>query len=280
MDRSEYQLGLYEKALPDDMCWLDRLSLVRQFGFDYLEISIDESDFRLQRLHDVEEIREIRQAIDDTGVPISSLCLSGQRKFPLGSHDEIIRQKSLELFNAALKFAGKIGVQMIQVAGYDVYYEPSDAMSQFYFAENLVYCVRQAAQTGILLGFETMETPFMDTVEKAMVYVRQNESPYLDVYPDLGNLHNASLLYQKSWVDDIKLGRGKIIAAHLKDTKPGIYRNLDFGEGQVDFLQGIQTLWDLGVRRFTCEFWAQVNRDYQTSLNHNHTFVRNLFDKL
>lgn len=31
------------------------------------------------------------------------------------------------------------------------------------------------------LGFETMETPFMDTVEKAMHYVKLVDSPYLGV---------------------------------------------------------------------------------------------------
>lgn len=45
-----------------------------------------------------------------------------------------------------------------------------------------------AAEKGIVLGFETMETPFMDTVEKAMRYVNLVSSPYLGVYPDIGNL--------------------------------------------------------------------------------------------
>ena len=39
-----------------------------------------------------------------------------------------------------------------------------------------------------MLGFETMETPFMDTVEKAMAYVKDVDQAYLGVYPDIGNL--------------------------------------------------------------------------------------------
>lgn len=50
-----------------------------------------------------------------------------------------------------------------------------------------------ASQKGILLGFETMETPFMNTVEKSMRFVELVKSPYLQVYPDSGNLMNASL---------------------------------------------------------------------------------------
>ena len=66
-----------------------------------------------------------------------------------------------------------------------------------------------AAKKGILLGFETMETPFMDTVEKSMHYVQQAASPYLGVYPDMGNLKNASLLYGKDVNEDIRGGTFK-----------------------------------------------------------------------
>ncbi len=31
-----------------------------------------------------------------------------------------------------------------------------------------------------------METPFMDTVEKAMVYVKDVDQAYLGVYPNIG----------------------------------------------------------------------------------------------
>jgi 3-dehydro-L-gulonate-6-phosphate decarboxylase len=44
------RLGVYEKALPTDADWPERLALVRRLGFDYLELSIDESDAPLARL--------------------------------------------------------------------------------------------------------------------------------------------------------------------------------------------------------------------------------------
>ena len=43
-------LGLYEKALPPELTWEERLRAVKELGFDYLEISIDEKDERLARL--------------------------------------------------------------------------------------------------------------------------------------------------------------------------------------------------------------------------------------
>ena len=43
-------VGLYEKALPVDLSWEERLAAAGRAGYDYVEISIDESDERLSRL--------------------------------------------------------------------------------------------------------------------------------------------------------------------------------------------------------------------------------------
>ena len=45
-----YRLGLYEKALPDTLTWEQKLMETHICGFDWLEISIDESQPRLDRL--------------------------------------------------------------------------------------------------------------------------------------------------------------------------------------------------------------------------------------
>ena len=46
----KHKLGIYEKALPKNISWQDRLSIAKACGFDFVEISIDESDERLARL--------------------------------------------------------------------------------------------------------------------------------------------------------------------------------------------------------------------------------------
>ncbi len=43
-------LGIYEKALPAGECWLERLQLAKALGFDFVEMSLDETDARLARL--------------------------------------------------------------------------------------------------------------------------------------------------------------------------------------------------------------------------------------
>ncbi len=37
-------LGIYEKALPAGECWLERLQLAKTLGFDFVEMSVDETE--------------------------------------------------------------------------------------------------------------------------------------------------------------------------------------------------------------------------------------------
>ena len=132
-----------------------------------------------------------------------------------------------------------------------------------------------ASKKGVLLGFETMEVPFMNSVEKAMKYVELIDSPFLNVYPDTGNITNA--------VDDVKKdilrGKGRIIAAHLKETVPNVYRNMMFGEGHVDFISAIETYKSLGVNMFVAEFWHIEDKDYRQELKKANTILKGKFEQ-
>jgi predicted hexulose-6-phosphate isomerase len=267
---------LYEKALPGNLSFSQKLELTRNSGFDWLEVSIDETDEKQERLYwSDREIWDLKTAIRDTGVPILTLCLSGHRKYPLGSHDPAIRRKGLEIMDRAVALSAELGVRVIQLAGYDVYYEESDEQTCFNFCENLELAVLSASRMGVCLGFETMETPFLDTVGKGMRYVHMINSPYLGMYPDIGNLKNAACVYGSDVVSDIKTGAGHIFAAHLKETEPGVYRNKRFGCGHTEYEGCIAELLREGVRMFTGEFWYLGEEDWQTNVKDSASFLRN-----
>ena len=87
-------LGIYEKALPRTESWVERLKMVRDLGFNFLELSVDESVERLARLDWTAAKRaKVRDACWQTGVRIHTLMLSGHRRFPLGSADPAIMKK-------------------------------------------------------------------------------------------------------------------------------------------------------------------------------------------
>lgn len=273
-----YTLGLYEKAMPAGMNWREMLTAVKEAGFDQMEISIDETDARLARLDwTKEEWLELLTAEAETGVSIRTMCLSGHRKYPLGSHDPKVRARGMEIMQKAVDQACNLGIRVIQLAGYDVYYEKGDAETLACFAENLKKSVEYAARKGVLLGFETMETPFMDTISKGMSYVTAIGSSYLGMYPDLGNLNNACCLYGISQEYEIRAGCGHMFAMHLKETEKGKYRDMDFGTGQVDFASGIRTAWECGVRMYTAEFWNDGSENWRDRLRRSCEFIREAF---
>ena len=270
-----YRLGLYEKSMPGTLTLPQKLAETKKAGFDYIELSIDETDEKLARLYwKKDEINALRRAMEETGLPVTSICLSGHRRFPLGDPDPDTRRKSLAIMEDAIHLAAWLGVRIIQIAGYDVYYKPSSETTRRLFAEGLARSVSMAAREGIVLAFETMETPFIDTVEKAVFWVEQIRSPYLQVYPDTGNITNAALAYGSSVQADLECGKGHLAALHLKESRPGIYREVPYGTGHVDFVSMAKTAWALGVRLFVGESWYTGQENWREILQDNNRFLR------
>lgn len=273
-ERREYQLGLYEKSMPNDLSLAEKLRVSGACGYDYLELSIDESKEKLTRLDwSAAELERLRRESSEAGVPIRSICLSGHRRYPLGHPDPEMQKRSLSIMEKAINMASVLGVRIIQLAGYDVYYERGNETTAQIFADNLRRSVSMAAERGVMLAFETMETPFMDTVSKAMAWVERIQSPYLQVYPDVGNVTNAMNGDAGRMKEDLCCGRGHLAAMHLKETRPGVYREVPYGTGHVDFAEAIETGLTLGVRLFVAEFWYMGQPDWKNTLMENRAFL-------
>jgi predicted hexulose-6-phosphate isomerase len=250
-------VGLYEKALPASMCWEERLAAAGQAGYDFVEISIDESDERLSRLDwSVSERAEMRRAISNSGIPIMTMCLSGHRKYPLGSHDPAIRRQGQEILRKAIEFAGDVGLRVVQVMAYDVFYETSDAETGANFVEGLELGTRWAGEAGVMLGLENLDTDFVDSIRKGLKIIRKIDSPWLRLYPDIGNLAAAGYFPP----EEILLAKGQMIGVHVKDAMPKIIRGIPYGEGIVPFRETFQALVKIGFWGLIgAEIWGQMH---------------------
>ena len=277
---SAYTIGLYEKAMPKDLTWKEKLTAAKEAGYDFVEISIDETDEKLARLEWTKEERlELVKTMYEEGIPIRTMCLSGHRKYPIGSSDPAVCARGMEIMEKAIQLADDLGVRIIQLAGYDVYYDESTPETVARFGENLKKCTWMAAKAGVLMGFETMETEFMNTCGKSMNYVKQINSVYLNVYPDCGNINNAALSYGTDVQEDLGSCQVHIVAMHLKETVPGKFRDMMYGEGQVDFPAMIDTAWAMGVRKFVTEFWYLGKENWREDLSFANRTMRALLDK-
>jgi predicted hexulose-6-phosphate isomerase len=252
-------LGMYEKALPSDWSWDRRLAAARAAGFTYLELSIDESQERLDRLSwNPAQCAELRRAGEAAGLPILTLCLSAHRQYPLGSHDPAIRARARDMVARSLCLSGELGARVILLEGYDAFYEPSDEATAGWFVEGLQAAAALAGQAGVMLGLENADRPIVESIPRALGVIQQVNSPWLQLYPDMGNLIGAG--YDP--VEELALAAGHIVAMHVKDARPGVIRGMPFGEGAVPFVDVFRALRTAGFAGpLTIEMWAHMDRD-------------------
>ncbi|MEZ8165828.1 xylulose 5-phosphate 3-epimerase [Vibrio splendidus] len=259
-----HRVGLYEKALPNELSWEDKLKQTKELGFDFLEISVDESDERRSRLDwNDEEVYALRHLCEKHGVPLQSMCLSAHRKFPFGSADPAIREQAVIHMEKAISLAYKLGIRTIQLAGYDVYYEPADKVTHQRFIEGMKLSAQLAERSGVMLAVEIMDTDYLNSLSKFEVLSREVNSPYFTAYPDVGNISG----WNYDIVTELKLSKPHITQIHLKDTYKvtdeykGQFRDLVIGDGEVDFNAIFETLKETEcVVPLVIEMWAQDER--------------------
>ena len=258
-------LGIYEKALPRNMGWEERFRAVASAGYDFMELSIDESPERLARLEwHLEERLAFTRASRGVGVPVPSMCLSAHRKYSLGSADPAIRAESLRIMESAIHLASDTGIRVIQLAGYDVYYEPPTRDSRERYLDGMETALELAARHQVMLALEIMDTTFLNSVTKYLILKERLPSPWFAVYPDLGNLS----AWGNDMVRELTLGIRDIVGIHIKETKPvgpdfpGAFRDVRFGEGGVDFELCFSTLRSLAYAGpFLVEMWTEKTDD-------------------
>ena len=251
----DYQLGLYEKAMPA-LSWREKLQVAREAGYDFVELSIDASEERIARVFSSAAERiELRHLTEELGISFGTLNASALTRYSLGNEDASLCSRGVEIAERSIELAADLGIRVVMIPGYDVYYGVSTAETSARFVQNIWRLTALAAASGVQLGFETMENEYMNTVEKAMRVVDAIGSNYLQIYPDIGNMTNAAVLYDSDPLADLRLGKGHLVGLHLKETCPGHFREIPYGTGHVDFPAAIRTAWELGVRRYVTEFW-------------------------
>jgi len=271
-------LGIYEKAFPQSWSLTDILKAAEKLGFDFVEISIDEKDERLERLDwDEEKREELHAALRESKIGFQSMCLSGHRRFPFGSSSEKIRERAYDIMEKAIKFAHEFGIRVIQLAGYDVYYEKSTPESLERFCEGLRRSCEIAGKYQVMLAMEIMDTELMSSITKYMKFKADLPSPWFKAYPDCGNL--------SAWGNDVsselELGKDEIVSMHLKDTLavkdgfPGKFKEVPFGSGCVDFVSIFRKMQELNFTGpYMVEMWYKQGADPAAGINAAKEFIK------
>lgn len=253
-----YRLGIYEKALkpkPLEEMFAD----AAKAGYDNFEISLDETDERLARLTwPQDKLNSLRNAAEESGIQLFSACYSGSRRFALGSMNKEDEREALDMLSKAIDFSVNLGVRVLQITGFDVYNEPQSQETSDRYLKNLFVGAEMAASAGVMLAIEPVEGHIM-SVRRAMDFVTQVNSPWLQVYPDPANI----LAMGFDPVEEMVIGQGHIVGLHLRDAIPGTSYNIPWGEGSLDF---VALFYQLQAMRYNSpiliEYWYEEGDDY------------------
>jgi hexulose-6-phosphate isomerase len=259
-------IGAYEKALVAGS-WDSIFEQVNQLSFDFLELSIDESPQRQERLKwTLRECDDFTRIRNSHGQRVPSICLSANRAFPLGAADEQTRRQGIEIVRQGIELADRLGVRTVQLAGYEHYYDEPHPLNGEYYLASLRECLKIAGRYNVMIAVETMDTRFMSSISRFLwSRSRLERSPWLGVYPDVGNLS----AWNDNAVEELELGiiAGVVTGVHLKDTypvsgdSPGQFRDVPFGQGCTDFAAFFRMLTQREYSGpFLIEMW---NRDQQ-----------------
>ena len=275
----DYVLGLYEKAFPDEMPLEEKFLAAAELGYDFLELCVDLNPARSARLDWPRERREaLRRFLADRGLRMYTLSLSVLRRAPLGELDGEKNRQAFQLLEQGLELAADLGARVVLINGYDVYDGPSTEETRARYRENLRKAAALAAKWGVVLGVENAEKEVMASISQVRDYVEPVNCPFLQIYGDVGNAANAAEGDAERAMADLESGRGHLAAFHLKDTLPGDYRFVRYGEGHADFARSAAKVKDLGVRIFTAELFLQDKFDCMEEARRVCRFLRGYMD--
>lgn len=232
-------LGIYEKAMPDVTDWDSFFASVKEGGFSFTDLSVDESEERRARLDwPLLERREVRDAASRHGVQIGGICLSVHRAVGPGSADEAVREQAAEIFRKGIELCRDLNAPVLQVAGYFAYYEQLSEGQRERYVQALREATSYAARAGVVLGIENVDGNDVTSITKAVEICDEINSPWLQVYPDIGNIAEQQLDTET----ELRAGEGRMVAMHIKDVRVGEPRRVPLGEGIADFTAAFKEL--------------------------------------
>lgn len=265
--------GIYEKALKPQS-FEGMFEQARECGYEAFEMSIDCTDERLQRLDwDNREIVRVWTAAQQTGIKLLTVCLSGNKRYSLGSSDAEMEKTGLEIVQKAIDLSGALGIRVIQVSGFDVFNsEPRTTQTRDRYIGNLEKCVRMAEKACVTLAIEPVEGNLL-AIRDTMEVVRGIDSCWLQIYPDVANINSMGI----DPIEELPYGKGHIVAVHMRDSVMDCYdATIPFGTGCLDFDGVFRKLDELEFSGpLVVEMWNTERDNYKEYIMQARQYMEN-----
>lgn len=204
-------------------------------GFDAIELAFSVTG-EISLDSKLDDLRQLKEAIADTGIEIASLACALGFQWPFTSDDTSIRAKAVEIHKKAIAAANALGTDALLVVpgAVDVPWDPSIPVVKYGDAykrasEEIGKLIGDAEAAGVTICVENVWNKFLLSPMEMANFVDQFRSPRVAVYFDVGNC--VYIGYPQDWI--LILGK-RIRRVHLKDFR----RSVGTAAGFVDLLSG------------------------------------------
>lgn len=227
--------GLGYDMIKEDLTVLDKFKLVKDLGFDGIEINTPSSV----------DVKELLTASEQTGVQIPSTVNKDHWSFPLSSPDKSVRAKihqSIEQSIIQTKYLG--GDTVLVVPGV---VNDNSSYEQAY--TNALQAVREliplVEKHNIKIGLENVWSNFILSPVEAKHFLDEINHPLIGWYFDIGNILRYG--WPEHWIETLGPRIFKLHAKDFSRTKmehEGLRKgfSVNLGEGDVNWKNVMKSL--------------------------------------
>jgi L-ribulose-5-phosphate 3-epimerase len=237
--RKSLKLGMVTDKVP----MLDKFKLVKEVGFDGLEI--DSLDL---------DQAEVIAARDGSGLPINGV-VDGAWQEPFSDPKPEIRKKAAAALEKALRLAKAYGCDSVLLvpgvvnknSSYDVAYKNSH--------EGIKQLVPLAKELGVRISLENVWNNFLLSPLEMARFIDEFESPFVRSHFDIGNIVRSG--WPEQW---IRILGKRIYRLDLKEFSrkkmetEGLWKGfeVEIGDGDNDWPAVMQALREIGYTGWAC----------------------------
>ncbi|MEH7376499.1 sugar phosphate isomerase/epimerase family protein [Neobacillus drentensis] len=229
---------------------LNLIDKVKNIGFDYLEICIEDPE--------TIDVAAIRNHLDKTGVE-ALVCGAFGPNRDISSEDEAIREQGIEYIKTCIDIAAELGSPLVSGPMYSAtgktrLLTPEEKEQQWaWAAENMKIVADYAAEKNIRLAVEILnrfETDFINTVQQGLDFLDLVDCDNVGFLLDTFHMN----LEEKDIAEAIKLAGSKIFNFHSCENDRGTP-----GTGHIPWNEVFQALKEISydgpvvIESFTTE---------------------------
>ena len=151
--------------------------------------------------------------------------------------------KRNDFLKKAIDIAQELGSDAVSFWSGAPYMLSAPAMLRKIMIQTCKHLCKYAQAKGVRLAFEPEPGMYIDTMDRFARLFRNVDQPNFGLTLDIGHLH---CLGEVPIVDHLRRWKNVLWNVHLEDMRRGVHDHLMFGEGEIDFVEVIAGLQEIG----------------------------------